>query len=234
MIQKHGLFAPRRPGPREQAAIATRIKLVLAAETLFGEKGVDAVSLREIAGTAGQLNSNATQYHFGDKETLIQAIFEYRGRQFEPARLAMLERLEEEGRLLDVRGLMQVLCLPYLSARSAAGRYSYAAFLSQYLTKLGSAGITHPFSQGDIAPAYNRLFSLLKQRLNYLPPNLAVRRAGMASLSFCGMLIRWESTREGYATLTLRQLVLDTLEQITAAVGAPAAYEGSYVFPIEA
>lgn len=231
--QNSGLLAPRRPGPRERAAIATRIKLVLAAETLFGEKGVEAVSLREIAGAAGQANSNATQYHFGDKDMLIQAIFEYRGLQFEPLRMAMLERLERENRLLDVKGLMQILCLPYLSAKNAEGRYSYAAFLSQYLTKLRSGGVQHPFAKSGIAPAYDRLFLLLGQRLNYLAPELPVRRAAMASLAFCGMLMRWESTGPGETTLTLRQLVLDTLEQITAAVSASAAYEDANLFPID-
>ena len=233
MIPEQGLLAPRRPGPREKAAIGTRIKLVLAAETLFGEKGVDAVSLREIAGAADQANSNATQYHFGDKETLIQAIFEYRGFQFEPIRMTMLDQLEQENRLLDVKGLMQVLCLPYLSAKNADGKYSYAAFLSQSLTKLRAAGIRHPFAKGGIAPAYDRIFLLLNQRLNYLAPELPVRRAAMASLAFCGMLMRWESTGAGETTLTLRQLILDTLEQITAAVSAPAAYEDSNLFPID-
>ncbi|MDG1463243.1 MAG: TetR family transcriptional regulator, partial [Gammaproteobacteria bacterium] len=56
----------------------TRLQIILAAERLFGEQGIDAVSLRQINVAAGQKNSSATHYHFGNKETLVAAIYEYR------------------------------------------------------------------------------------------------------------------------------------------------------------
>src|SRR5687768_8084123 len=57
---------------------ATRELLVRTAEQLFAERGIDAVSLREIGQVAGQGNNAAIQYHFGDREALVLAIFEYR------------------------------------------------------------------------------------------------------------------------------------------------------------
>ncbi len=60
----------KRPPAREQ--------MILAAERLIAERGIDAVSLREIGATAGQRNNSAAQYHFGTKEGLVAAIYEYR------------------------------------------------------------------------------------------------------------------------------------------------------------
>lgn len=54
----------------------TRLALLRAAERLFAERGVDAVSMREIAATAGQANHSAVLYHFNDKRALLNAVLE--------------------------------------------------------------------------------------------------------------------------------------------------------------
>jgi AcrR family transcriptional regulator len=55
---------------------ATRARLIRTAEQLFAERGVDAVSLNEISRAAGQRHSNVCQYHFGDRDGLIQAVID--------------------------------------------------------------------------------------------------------------------------------------------------------------
>ncbi|WP_328349800.1 TetR/AcrR family transcriptional regulator [Mycobacterium sp. NBC_00419] len=55
-------------------ALDTRPKLVAAAEQLFADRGVDAVSLREIARQAGTRNVMAVQYHFADRAGVLAAI----------------------------------------------------------------------------------------------------------------------------------------------------------------
>ena len=60
--------APRRNASR------TRDLLLDAAVRLYGSRGIDAVSLREIGAAAGQKNPNALQYHFRDRDGLLQAI----------------------------------------------------------------------------------------------------------------------------------------------------------------
>ena len=49
-------------------------QLMVAAEKLFGQRGIENVSLREIAAAAGHANTSAVQYHFGSKESLVQAV----------------------------------------------------------------------------------------------------------------------------------------------------------------
>ncbi|NDZ80673.1 helix-turn-helix transcriptional regulator [Streptomyces sp. SID10853] len=45
-----------------------------AAERLFAERGIDAVSLRTVGAEAGQRNTSAAQDHFGSRQALLDAI----------------------------------------------------------------------------------------------------------------------------------------------------------------
>lgn len=54
----------------------TRRRFIKAAQKLYAERSIDSVSLNEITVAAGQKNRNALQYHFGNKESLIQAILD--------------------------------------------------------------------------------------------------------------------------------------------------------------
>jgi AcrR family transcriptional regulator len=53
-------------------------RLIEVAERLFAERGLDGVSLRQIATEAGTSNNSAVRYHFGSKDALIATIIEYR------------------------------------------------------------------------------------------------------------------------------------------------------------
>ena len=53
-----------------------RDKLVDAARDLFAERSIEGASLREITRAAGQANTSALQYHFGDRESLLDAVLE--------------------------------------------------------------------------------------------------------------------------------------------------------------
>ncbi|MET0908751.1 MAG: helix-turn-helix domain-containing protein, partial [Ilumatobacteraceae bacterium] len=57
---------------------ASARRIVEVAERLFALHGIDGVSLRQIAAAAGTANNSAVNYHFGSKDGLITAIFQYR------------------------------------------------------------------------------------------------------------------------------------------------------------
>src|SRR5271169_2295413 len=59
---------------RSDRAGSTREAILTAAERLFAEHGVYAVSNRQVSEAAGQGNNAAVGYHFGTKADLVRAI----------------------------------------------------------------------------------------------------------------------------------------------------------------
>ena len=77
-------------------AVGTSANLVATAERLFAERGVDAVSLREIAREAGARNVMAVQYHFTDRAGVLAAIADKHLPMVDARRDALLDALEGE------------------------------------------------------------------------------------------------------------------------------------------
>ena len=68
----------------------TKTRILDAAEKLFGEKGFDATSLRDIT-TEADVNLAAVNYHFQSKESLIEAVIMRAAAPVNEKRIAMLE-----------------------------------------------------------------------------------------------------------------------------------------------
>ena len=88
---------------------ATKEALLGTAERLYAQRGLDAVSMREITREAGQKNSTALQYHFSSKEALVSAIMVRRMKDGDYRRLEFLHELELRGKLDDLRSLAAAL-----------------------------------------------------------------------------------------------------------------------------
>ena len=111
-------------------APSTKEQIVLAAEELFAEHGLDGVSLRQIGAAAGNGNNSAVQYHFGSKERLVQAVFEYRLPRLRERR----ELLIAEHRPDDLRTWVACLVRWMLEQSELEGSnfQSFVAMLNQY------------------------------------------------------------------------------------------------------
>ena len=71
----------------------TKSRILDVAETLFGDQGLERVSVRDIT-DAAKVNVAAINYHFGSKEDLIAAVFERRLAPLNIARLKLLDEME--------------------------------------------------------------------------------------------------------------------------------------------
>ncbi|MFO7982053.1 MAG: TetR family transcriptional regulator, partial [Desulfuromonadales bacterium] len=69
----------------------TKERILDAAEGLFAREGFHGTSLRAIT-TRAAVNLAAVNYHFGSKDTLIEAVFE---RRLTPLNRLRLQRLDE-------------------------------------------------------------------------------------------------------------------------------------------
>jgi len=81
----------RRPKTARKSEIDTKTKLLNAAERLFSDKGIEAVSHRDIA-LAAAVNLAALNYHFRSRQAFIQAVIKRRVEPINAHRLAALAR----------------------------------------------------------------------------------------------------------------------------------------------
>lgn len=197
-----------------------KTRLILAAEILFAKGGIDGVSLREIASAAGQRNHHAVQYHFGNRETLVQAIFDFRMDQMEAMRGNMLEEARRGGMLQDARTIMDIIFLPQLELIDAHGDHSYANFLCQYLlrnadTEFGRFG-------GHLPPHIAEALALLRQRLDFLGDEAAQRRLITACFMFLNILAaHTRDAADHRVDQAFATALDDTLDQIVTATCMP-------------
>jgi AcrR family transcriptional regulator len=98
-------FVVTLENPSSDRRNATKDALLSAAERLYPERGLDAVSMREITREADQRNSTALQYHFSSKGALVSAVLDRRMKDGDARRLEFLHNLEIDGKLEDVRSL---------------------------------------------------------------------------------------------------------------------------------
>jgi AcrR family transcriptional regulator len=75
-------------------AADARSAIISAAESLFAAQGIEGVSLREIMRVAGQRNTTALQYHFGDRDGVIKALVEKHMQSVALRREALLDLIE--------------------------------------------------------------------------------------------------------------------------------------------
>ncbi|BBY85435.1 TetR/AcrR family transcriptional regulator [Mycolicibacterium tokaiense] len=90
-------------------AADTRANLLRAAESLFAQRGVDGVSLREIARSAGAKNVIAVQYHFTDRDGVVRAILDKHLPAVDERRHALLDAADGDP---TVRALAAALVRP--------------------------------------------------------------------------------------------------------------------------
>lgn len=212
---------PRHKEPARK--LNTEEMILEAAERLFGQHGLDGVSLRQIGVASGSMNSSAVQYHFGTKERLARAIFEHRLPVLELARAKLLAVAKRDGKLNDPRTLLSVMLLPIAEARDRDGRRSYAAFL---LGLRQSEEMNLRLEADDLSPLTSHIHDLLTSAVPTMPEDARSRRFRHAWEIFLSELL--DIDREGPAShqaVPEAARLADALEIATAALLAPLSGE---------
>lgn len=114
---------------RSVRSTGTRDAILSAAEVLFAERGMYAVSNRQISEAAGQGNNAAPCYHFGTRTDLLRAIESRHREPIEELRAQMLGAIDES---TDLRDWVGALVRPLTDHLHALGTPSwYARFAAQ-------------------------------------------------------------------------------------------------------
>lgn len=201
-----------------ERGIRSRLKMILVAEDLFAREGINEVSLRTIASAAGQSNVAAVQYHFGGRDGLLRAIFDYRVRQMEVTRRARLEQLGPLDAIAP-RDLIGLVYEPYLDLTNEAGDHCYARLLLTYLTRFGRHALPHPAEdEGAVDFVIPQILAELRGRLEMVDPGKADARTMMMTTGFLSLLCEHDVRRAaGLEVGDVRELANWSLDLMAAA-----------------
>lgn len=150
--------------------LATKARILDAAETLFMEHGFEATSLRLITAKAG-VNLAAVNYHFGSKEELFQSVLTRRLDPMNQARVALLDRYEAQAApaLPPCERILSALLVPALTlARDPArGGANFLRLLGRAYAD--PAPFIRQFLSVQYAPMIGRFKDAFARALPHLP-----------------------------------------------------------------
>ncbi|MEU8686910.1 TetR/AcrR family transcriptional regulator [Streptomyces sp. NPDC048665] len=163
---------------RTERAVETREAIMSAAERLFAQHGLAAVSSRQISEAAGQGNNAAVGYHFGSKAGLIEAMTSRGAGPVEQIRERLLAEIDGSD---DIRDWVGCLVRPVTEYLDSLGTPSWhARFAAQVMT---DPVLRAAVSEAAIdRPPLRRTLHELGRRLPGLPRLVRHERGEMARL----------------------------------------------------
>ena len=202
----------------------TRLRLMQAAERLFGERGLHAVTLKEINAAAGQRNESALHYHFGSKTGLVDAILNARVGAVDRVRVARVEALIASGNAQDLKSVIRVTFGPLTELLDTEEGVRFVRFAAQVLNDpdfdLPAVALKSGFK------GISRANALIVAALADMPPEIAIQRQRfMVEMALTSLSI-W--TRRDDAMTDARGrafFVANLYDEIAGALRAPVSEE---------
>jgi len=155
-----------------RGTVATKERILDAAEALFMEHGFEATSLRAITNAAA-VNLAAVNYHFGSKEELFQAVLTRRLDPMNQRRVALLTELERAAAPEPVPcdRILSALFLPALELARDPARGG-----QNFLRLLGRAyADPAPFIRRFLSEQYAQMIMRFKLAFGHALPELPQR-----------------------------------------------------------
>jgi AcrR family transcriptional regulator len=197
----------------------TALRLIVTGERMFGDHGLDGVSLRQIAAAAGNTNNYAVQHHFGSKEAFLQAIYNRRIPTLDAACRRRLKAADKAGPA-SVRKLVEILLTSLLDAVDDRGEFTYARFLTRLMHVEPAK---HPGYASTIpSPAATEIDKRLRALLAHLPAEIFELRFRLVGGSFLFALSeRVSLTSTLSRPVSQTRYLSNALDMAAAAFAAP-------------
>ncbi|NGO68814.1 TetR/AcrR family transcriptional regulator [Streptomyces boncukensis] len=199
----------------------TREQILAAAERLFAERGVAAVSNRQVSEAAGQANNYAVGYHFGSKTELVLAVVRKHDQSVELRRAEAVAATRGSER---VRDWVHCLVRPTIDYLAALEPPTWLArFLAQAMTE---PSLRAPIlAANDGSPTLREVRAALTRLLPMQPEEVRDERSAMARHLLVHMCAERErALHEGGETprATWEATGTGLIDAITAVFLAPA------------
>jgi AcrR family transcriptional regulator len=180
---------------RAERVSATREAILSAAERLFAERGLAAVSNRQVSEAAGQGNNAAVGYHFGTKADLVRAIVRKHAEPIERLRRERVARIHGSG---DPRDWISCWVRPVTDHLGSIGSATwFARFGAQLMADPAFRKIVLEETFSD--PVLNEILDGLNQCTPSLPVEVRLQRNYMARLLVTHGLAECEGVLAGGA-----------------------------------
>lgn len=190
--------------------------LIVAAERLFAESGIEGVALRQINQAANQKNISAAHYHFGSREGLVEAVLAYRLPALDRRRGELLRRNVDAK---DVRFYLEAFIAPLAEelAPREGGNF-YLRFIQQYEKYRGDYEYVR-----KISPSGVEIYAGLERLLYYIPEQIRRVRIGYLINMIHSVLAtaeeRLQKSQLSHGEIPM--IALNALDMFSAALSAP-------------
>lgn len=197
--------------------------LLRTAERLYGERGLNGVSLREIGREAGQRNVSAVRYHFGSREGMIEAIFERRMSMLDQRRVELLDALESTGESNDLAAIIGCFLAPLVELlRRDEDASQYVRFLTEMI--LSREFRVGDYVEGKYDHGTRRGYQLIEAVLPNVPPRILKQRVviAMHGATFSLADIEAERVHRGVA-FDADRAVCNVVDMLMGSLTAPVS-----------
>jgi AcrR family transcriptional regulator len=197
--------------------VDTKVRILDAAEKLFGMNGFDGTSLRDIT-TAADVNLAAINYHFQSKDSLIDAIV---ARRIQPVNKKRFELLEAAGPNPTVEQILTAFMAPVIQVKVDAVVPLIGRILSNPEVFVERVFHKH------LAPVSQRFVEALSKALPELPPSELLWRLHF-SVGVMTHTMLWgrifPKITNGVCDISDREALVDrTVRFVAAGFRAPAS-----------
>jgi AcrR family transcriptional regulator len=206
---------------------ATRELILLAAERLFAERGIEAVPLRDVRIAAGQRNSAAVQYHFGDRETLVRAIAAHRAADLERMSSKLIADAVVSGETPTIEDMVRAFVLAL--AANLDNESNFLPFLSRYIIERGNSSELDSAAPAGWAEYVRTIMSRL---LPHLTDDVLGERWQVLLTSAVHTLARYQVARRlGTLPAPMDDLLDDLVYVLTGGLEAPVGDRRHSIVP---
>jgi AcrR family transcriptional regulator len=213
-------MADGQSAPRTEAA--EHIKAM--ALQLFAQRGVDGVTVRQIAEAAGQKNHAAVTYYFGSKEALVREVIVDGARAIDERRNRWLDEAERAGGPHSVLEVIEGLVRTSVSPHPPSGDECYNRFI--VVLGIANRSLLEDALGGRWTTGYQRALVHIRRLLHDVPVPEVNRRLLFMGAAIGGIL----AAREGELADTSRPHPTwgadATLSSAATAVAAMVQYGG--------
>ncbi|MEO0438356.1 MAG: helix-turn-helix domain-containing protein [Pseudomonadota bacterium] len=200
----------------------TRQQLMDAAEVLFVDQGIENVSLRAIGRHAGQRNQSALQYHFENRDGLLNAILRRRMAQLEQRRSLLVDELLKKDRRPSLHDCTAALvrtpfslCAEQREFRDIFGLMgAHLLHLNDYVELL---------EKQNEEPSLHRIADVTLSHLASLPQELVMQRIEATQSSGFLAITQRARRREAFTGTNAELFEHNLVDQLSGMLAAPVS-----------